>query len=85
MAANQACPAGMEITSIESCQQASGYASSLGLNPKRSLQSGSWTGVPFQCSAQVLVDDAFHFSSNPNTDNGRYVSGEFVMICQTGM
>ena len=84
MAANQSCPAGMEITSIESCQQAAGYASSLGLNPKRSLQSGSWTGVPFQCSAHNKGDDTFHFSTNDQTDNSRFVTGEFVMICEKG-
>ena len=84
MAANQACPSGTEITSIDRCQQAAGYASSLGLDPKRSLQSGNWAGVPFQCSAHS-IDDAFHFSTNDNTDNGRFVTGEFLMICERGM
>ena len=85
MAANQLCPAGKEITNIERCQEATTYAPYLGLNPGRSLQSGSWTGVPFQCSAQVQADDAFHFSTNGNTDNGRFVTGEFEMICEKGI
>ena len=85
MAANQACPAGKEITSIGRCQEASTYASSLSLFPKRSVYGGCWAGVPFQCSAQVKNDDTFHFSTNGNTDNGRFVTGEFVMICEKGM
>ena len=85
MAANQKCPAGREITNIERCQEATTYASSLGLNPKRLLQNRSSPGLPYQCSAHVQNDDAFHFSYNENTDNGRFVTGEFVMICKTGM
>ena len=85
MAANQPCPTGTEITSIGRCQEASTYASSLRLFPKRSVYGGSWAGVPYQCSAQVQHDDAFHFSTNGNTDNGRFVTGEFVMICEKGM
>ena len=85
MAENQACSPGKEITNMDRCQEATTYASSLGLNPGRSLQSGNWTGVPYQCSAQVNHDDAFHFSTNGNTDNGRFLTGEFVMICEKGM
>ena len=85
MSKNQACPAGTEITSVDRCQQAAEYATPLGLDPKRSLQSGNWAGVPFQCSAQVKNDDTFTFSTNDNTDNRRFVTGEFVMICEKGM
>ena len=85
MAANQTCPAGKEITNIDHCQEATKYAWSLGLNPEKSLQIGSWTSVPYQCSAQVHYDDTFHFSTNSNTDNGRFVTGEFVMICERGI
>ena len=82
MAKNQVCPPGREITSIDRCIQAEKYSSSLGLSPKRPLKKGTWPGLPFQCSAQTKTDDTFHFSSNDNTDNSRFVTGEFVMICE---
>ena len=92
MAANEVCPTGTEITSESRCQEAYGYASSLGLTPGRPLQVGNWQGVPYQCSAQVgpyygdstFQDDSLHFSTNSQTNNARFTTGEFVMICEAG-
>ena len=80
----EACPIGTEITNESRCLEARKQASSLGLNPQRPLVVGSWNGVPYQCSAQVGADDAFHWDTNSKTNNGRFTTGEFVMICETG-
>ena len=84
MDAGELCPLGQEITSQERCQEANGWAISLGLKPKRNLQIGSWGDVPFQCSAQLGGDNSFHWSTNSKTDNKRFTTGEFVMICEQG-
>ena len=91
MAANEICPTGTEITSESRCQEAYGLASSLGLKPRRLLQVGNWQGVPYQCSALVglvgsswFQDDSLHFSTNSQTNNARFTTGEFVMICEAG-
>ena len=92
MDANQPCPTGTEIKDAKRCQESSGLASSLGLNPRRDIQVGEWNGVPYQCAAQVGIwketgeqgDDSFHFNTNSNTDNSRFTTGEFVMICKAG-
>ena len=86
MPANEACPTASEITSESRCREAEGWDSSLGLNPGRQFQSGNYVGVPFQCSAQILgtSDDTFHFNHNGQTDNSRFTTGEFVMICEKG-
>ena len=84
MNAGEPCPSGTEITSESRCLEAREQASSLGLNPQRPLVVGSWNGVPSQCSAQVTGDDSLHFSTNTETDNSRFSTGEFVMICETG-
>ena len=85
MATGASCAEGTEISSEIRCQEASGWASSLGLKPKRPLQIGNWQSVPHQCSAQVGLDDAVHFSTNSETDNARFTTGEFVMICEAGI
>ena len=41
-----------------------------------------WAQVPTGCSAQVAGDDTIHFSTNMETDNERFKSGEFVKICE---
>ena len=46
-------------------------------------------GVPFGCSFQVagdgeFADDTLHFNTNAATDNGRFTTGEFAMICKLG-
>ena len=86
------CPVGTEIKDVTRCQEASIWAASLGLTPRRDLQVGQWPGVPYQCSTQVgertstgqQGDDTFHFNTNSNTENSRFFSGEFVMICEAG-
>ena len=85
MPPNEACPAGRGITTADRCREASKYISTFGLQPKRVPQVGAWQGVPYQCSAQQGWDDAFHFNSYAATDNGRFVTGEFVMICERGI
>ena len=84
MDANVPCPSGTEIMSEARCGDAHNWASSLGLAPGRPLVVGSWNGVPYQCSAQVGGDDALHFNTNSGTDNSRFTTGEFVMICERG-
>ena len=91
MAANEVCPTGTEINSESRCQEAYGLASSLGLKPRRPLQVGNWQGVPYRCSAQVgqvgsswFQDESLHFSTNSQTNNARFTTGEFVMICEAG-
>ena len=84
MDANVPCPSGTEIMSEARCGDAHNWASSLGLAPGRPLVVGSWNGVPYQCSAQVALDDALHFNTNDATDNSRFITGEFVLICESG-
>ena len=88
MAVNEACPAGNEITSAGRCLEAETWASSLGLDPQRSFQTGSWHDVPFQCATQIthlnVLDHTFHYNTNDQTDNSRFTNGEFVMICEKG-
>ena len=82
MKANERCPTGKEVSTESRCREANTFASSLGLAPQRTLQVGGWNGVPYQCSAQVGHDDALHFDTNSGTDNSRFTTGEFVMICE---
>ncbi len=82
---HQVCPSGTEIKTLKRCKEAAEWTDSLGLHPKRDIISGTWTGVPYQCSAQVGKDDTIHYSTNSQTDNKRFTSGEFVMICEKGL
>ena len=82
---NEACPPGMEITTLERCVEADHWAKQLNLNPKRPIYYGIWDSVPYQCSVQVGGDDTIHFGDNIDTDNKRFASGEFVMICEKGL
>ena len=89
MGANEQCPAGAEIKTAARCREASLLPSSLELNPRRSLQVAYWDwpeviGVPYQCSTQVGNDDTLHFNTNSGSDNTRFTTGEFVMICEAG-
>ena len=84
------CPSGTEITTESRCREAYSWADSMGLDPGRPLVVGTWNGVPYQCSAQVglychtmtIGDDSLTFNSNSGTDNSRFTTGEFVMICE---
>merc|ERR1711959_815482 len=48
------------------------------------MQSGSWNGVPLQCSVQydsASYDQAPHWNTIASTDNSRVATGEFRIIC----
>ena len=81
---NEVCPSGTKISNVKRCRVAAQWAGSMGLHPKRTVRIGSWRSVPFQCSAQVTGDGTLHFSENNLTDNKRFATGEFVMICEKG-
>ena len=85
MLPREPCPIGYEIISRDRCQEAYGQAHLLYLTPNRSLQTGSWDGVPHQCSFQAGFDDSFHWSSNKSANNARFDTGEFVRICEAGI
>ena len=78
------CPAGTEITTEERCKEADDWALAMGFSPTRPVQSGRWNGVPRQCSSQAGGDKAIHYNTFDATDNHRFTSGEFVMICEKG-
>lgn len=82
--AKEKCPLGSEITTEIRCRETYKWASSLGLNPERPVYVGNWKEVPYQCSAQVRGDDTIHFSNNSRTNDQRFKTGEFVMICEKG-
>ena len=84
---SELCPAGYEITSESDCGRASDQANLLELDPKRALVSGGYNGVPYQCSAQIGGDHAFHWNSNSNSDNSGLNSDPpmYGMICRAGM
>jgi len=90
MAENEVCPNGLDITSESRCLEAQIAAESMGLNPSRDvLLVGNWQGVPYRCSAQAGTDnpeykDNIHWNTNEDTDNSRFLSGEFRMICDIG-
>merc|ERR1719375_1352815 len=84
----QDCPAGQEITDVATCQQAyDELRSQFRFPARRSLQHGSWGGVPKQCSIQFqgsYVDDnrdmSPHFSTASTSNNNRMP--EFRAICR---
>ena len=78
---NEECPAGTEITYASRCKEASLWAMSLGLYPERDPQIDSWDDVPLLCSVQVS-SDTIHFNARSSTNNDRFNSGAFVMICE---
>ena len=85
---NEVCPPGKEITTLTRCIEVDHWAKELNLTPVREVYHGfydKWKSVPFQCSAQVGWDDTIHFCENDQTDNKRFASGEFVMICEKGL
>ena len=84
----EVCPVGTEITTGERCQEADDWALALshrGVSTSRPVQYGTWDGVPLLCSSQVGHDKATHFNFNDGTDDHRFESGEFVMICEKGI
>jgi hypothetical protein len=82
---NEKCPKGTEITTVERCVEADHWAKDLNLKPRRAVYYGRWKSVPAQCSSQIGGDHTIHFSDNLQSDNKRFVSGEFEMICEKGL
>lgn len=85
MPPKQKCKGGKEITTAERCKEADDWARSLGLHPRRPPYKGHWKEVPHRCSAQIGGDNTIHFSTNSQTNNKRFLSGEFAMICEKGI
>ena len=78
MGENEQCPCGTEITTEEECESALKQATQLEIYPvRKSLVSGSWTGVPHQCSYQHEGDEAFHWNTNSQGQQNNY-----RMICK---
>ena len=79
MEANEPCPDGTEITTKDECESAFKQATQLDIYPvRKSLQSGSWSHVPYRCSYQHEGDGAFHW----NTKEGK--QNDYRMICKIG-
>ena len=83
---NEVCPPGHEITDAYRCNEAGHWTVSLGLFPMRPtyVRSKRCFNLPFGCSSQVGGDDTIHFCDDAETDNARFTSTEFVMICEKG-
>ncbi len=81
---NKMCPEGLAINTVTRCKEANQWSATMSLNPKRDVRVGNWPSVPYGCSSQIGGDHTFHFSTNSMTDNGRFTTGEFVMICEIG-
>ena len=80
------CPSGAEITTEDECRSALKYASSIGitLQNRRTLKTGSWSHVPYQCSYQAGGDQAFHFNRKETNNVDYFLDGMFKMICKKG-
>ena len=83
------CPPGTEITTEKECKAALRYASSIGIFPpsygeRKSLATGSWDQVPYQCSYQALGDHAVHFNQKKTSNVEQFLSGFYKMICKQG-
>ena len=81
---NEVCTPGSEITNKTRCNEAQEWTVSLGIFPIRPTYVGNWESVPYQCSSQVGGDNTIHFTTYSETDNERFTTGEFVMICEKG-
>ena len=82
---NEECAPGFQITDAYRCNEAGHWTVSLGIFPMRPTKVGNWYGVPLGCSSQVDYDDTIHFNTYVETDNRRFSTGEFVMICEKGL
>ena len=83
---NEECMPGTEITNEKRCKEAAHWSVELDILPMRPVYVGNWKEVPLGCSSQKHNggDDTIHFSSNTESTNGRWATGEFIMICETG-
>ena len=90
MPKNEPCPVGQEIMTKDRCHEAQKVAYWFGLQPRRNvLQIGYWNNVPSHCSVQAntgeqWAKDDVHWNTNWDSDNSRFKSGEFQMICEAG-
>ena len=86
MGSAELCPPGSEITTQNECNDALKWASVLGINliGRQQVVSGSWSGVPHQCSYQASNDNAFHFNDQQTNNAPRFINGEFIRICKKG-
>lgn len=80
----EVCPSGTSvITTVEECQIAfDAVKDTYEYVAGRTIQSDSWTDVPYGCSVQVDYDDTPHLGTLASSDNGRLVTGEFRNICK---
>ena len=79
MEQDELCPPGSEITEVDDCRDAVGYASALGitLRARTFAGPGNWGHVPSGCSYQAVGDQAFHFNQKVSS-NGLH---QYKMIC----
>ena len=79
MEQDELCPPGSEITEVDDCRDAVGYASALGitLRARTFAGPGNWGHVPSGCSYQAVGDQAFHFNHKVSS-NGLH---QYKMIC----
>ena len=82
MERDEFCPPGSEITNVDDCRDAVGYASALGITlGARTFApangAGNWGHVPSGCSYQDPGDQAFHFNQKVSS-NGLH---EYKLIC----
>ena len=83
MKKGELCPSGAEITEVDDCRDAVGYAAALGItlgNRKTLVGPGKWGHVPSGCSYQAGGDQAFHFNKK-DSSNGL---DNYRMICKEG-
>ena len=83
MEQDELCPLGSEITEVDDCRDAVGYASALGitLRARTFAGPGNWGHVPSGCSYQAVGDQAFHFNQKVGSSNGLH---QYKMICKQG-
>ena len=82
----QLCEFGKEIETEEECKDALAHVYLLGitLQSRKSLVSGSYDDIPFQCSYQSNGDQAFYFNKKEVSNAKGFPSGEYKMICKKG-
>ena len=78
MGEDEPCPGGTEITTQEECEAALKQATQFEIYPvRKSVVSGSWSGLPPGCSYQHAGDGAFHYNSRATGQFNNY-----RMICK---
>ena len=78
MGEDEPCPGGTEITTEEECEAALTQATQFEIYPvRKSVVSGSWSGLPPGCSYQHAGDGAFHYNTRATGNQNNY-----RMICK---